>query len=292
MMLKKNSISIFYFLGPIIGTMTGMMTVKSYAMPISLFYPNLVAIILGILVSLSIMFKWHEVNFMQIKVMTIVSILLLLSSFIFPGQINVHRWISISSLNINISMIVLPIILFGLNYFLQSKYFLYAIILFWVTALSLTYQPDAGQVTSFVLAALILFAINKSNLPLFLGVFFTAAIIFGMSWLRVDLLEPVEYVEEILYMIRSFGPIGYFAILVTAVFSFYPFVYISTKLRSNKENNQGQALTMAFIVYLLSTFVVTEFGHYPVPLLGAGAAPVIGWYLMLAFSSKQLIGSL
>jgi cell division protein FtsW (lipid II flippase) len=287
MMPKKNSISIFYFLGPIIATISGMMTVKSYAMPISLFYPNLAAIILGILISLWIMFKWHEVKFTQIKVMSIISVVLLLSSFLFPGQINVHRWISISSFNLNISMIVLPVILFGLNYLLQSKYFLYAIILFLITGISLTYQPDAGQATSFVLAALVLFAINKSNIPLFLGVFFTAAIIIAMSWLRVDLLEPVEYVEEILYMIRSFGPIGYLAILVTAVFSFYPFISIMIMLR-----NKNRALAIAFIVYLLSTFVVTEFGHYPVPLMGAGASPVIGWYLMLAFCSKQFLGIL
>lgn len=274
-MLKRNSLSIFYFLGPIIATIAGMMTVKSYSIPISVFYPNLVAIIVGILLSLSIIFKWHEVKLKQVKAISILSVIFLLSSFLFPGQTNVHRWISIASFNLNISMIVLPIILFCLNYFLQSKNFLEAIILFVITGIALTYQPDAGQATSFALAVLIVFGLNKTNLALFFGVFITASIIIVMSWLRVDLLEPVEYVEEILYMLRSFGPIGHFAILVTAIFSFYPFIYMSTK--------QSKALPVAFIVYLLSTFVVTEFGHYPVPLLGAGASPIIGWYLMLAF---------
>jgi cell division protein FtsW (lipid II flippase) len=278
-MLHKKFTSIFYFFAPIIATIVGISTVKNYEIPISVFYPNIAAIIIGICLSLVIIYKWQSVKLPQIKALAILSLLFLVSSFIFPGQLNVHRWISIAELNINISFVVLPIILFCIHCFLQSKNFVFAIILFIVTGLTLTIQPDAGQATSFALATLILFAIDKTNLTLFFGAFITVAIIIANSWLRVDLLEPVEYVEEILYMIRSLGPIGYFAILLTAVFSFYPFISMITK--------PGRALTIAFIVYLLSTFVVTEFGHYPVPLLGAGASQIIGWYLMLAFVFKQ-----
>ncbi|MBC7538537.1 MAG: hypothetical protein H7281_06940 [Bacteriovorax sp.] len=278
-MLNKKFTSIFYFFAPIIATITGILTVKSYEIPVGVFYPNLAAIIIGICLSLVIIYKWKNVKLVQIKIMAILSLLFLVSSFVFPAQLNVHRWISIDDLHINISFIIIPVILFCIHCFLQSKNFVFAIILFVVTGITLTIQPDAGQATSFALGALILFAMDKTNLALFFGAFITVAIIIANSWLRVDLLEPVEYVEEILYMIRSLGLIGYFAILLTAVFSFYPFISMITK--------PGRALPIAFTIYLLSTFVVTEFGHYPVPLLGAGASPIIGWYLMLAFIFKQ-----
>lgn len=255
-----------------------MYTVRSYDIPANVFYPNIAAVLLGVLISIGIILKWHHVLFSQIKILSLLAVLLLLSSFLFSGQVNVHRWISVASFKFNVSMFVLPVILFCLHSFLHSGYFLYAILLFVSTGIILTVQPDAGQATSFALAALVLFAINKSNYGLLFGVFITSLMMIMLSWQRVDLLEPVDYVEEILYMIRGQGLVGYSALLVTAIFIFYPFLRMVSR--------QKNPLPLAYIIYLLSSFVVTEFGHYPVPLLGAGASAVIGWYLMLGFAFK------
>lgn len=255
-----------------------MYTVQSYDIPVNVFFPNLAAVLLGALIAIGLILKWHHVSFTQLKLMGLFAVLLLLASFLFPAQENVHRWVSIASFRFNISMLVLPIILFCLHSFLRSRHFLYAIFLFVSTGIILTVQPDAGQATSFALAALILFAINKSNYPLLLGIFITSLMIIMFSWQRVDLLEPVDYVEEILYMIRGQGTVGYSALFVTAIFIFSPFLRMISR--------QKNPLAIAYIIYLLSSFVVTEFGHYPVPLLGAGAVAVIGWYLMLGFAFK------
>jgi hypothetical protein len=42
------------------------------------------------------------------------------------------------------------------------------------------------------------------------------------------------------------------------------------------------ALALAFIVYLLAAVAATFCGNYPVPVMGAGAGPVLGWYAMAA----------
>lgn len=261
-----------------VATIAGIYTVRSYNIPVNVFYPNIAAVVMGVLISIGIILKWHHVLLAQIKILSLLTFLLLLSSFLFPAQENVHRWITVASFKFNVSMLVIPIILFCLHCFLRSENFLYAIFLFVSTGVILTVQPDAGQATSFALAALILFAINKSNFALLLGILITSLMIIMLSWQRVDLLEPVDYVEEILYMIRGQGPVGYSALLVTGIFIFYPFLRVLSR--------QKNPLPLAYIIYLLSSFAVTEFGHYPVPLLGAGASAVIGWYLMLGFAFK------
>ena len=45
-------------------------------------------------------------------------------------------------------------------------------------------------------------------------------------------------------------------------------------------------LSISFIVYLLASLVVTELGHFPVPVIGAGFSSVFGWFLMLSFIYK------
>jgi hypothetical protein len=46
-------------------------------------------------------------------------------------------------------------------------------------------------------------------------------------------------------------------------------------------------LHLSFIVYLMAAFAVTEIGNFPVPVIGAGASAILGWYLMLLLSRSD-----
>ena len=165
---------------------------------------------------------------------------------------------------------------------LDAKRFLSSLVLFGVLSTILYFQPDAGQATVFNLSTLVLFLYNNTNIKIRL----TAIIIFSLSiylsWHKIDLLEPVSYVEDILHLIKDLGFIGITGIIIVLIFLFLPFIFTSfNHIRSVK------ILSASFIIYLLSSLVVTELGHFPVPVIGAGFSSVFGWFLMLSFIYKS-----
>ena len=44
----------------------------------------------------------------------------------------------------------------------------------------------------------------------------------------------------------------------------------------------SRLLAAMFATYTVAALVVTELGHFPVPVMGAGAGPVLGWYGAMA----------
>jgi cell division protein FtsW (lipid II flippase) len=275
-MMKQKSLNPFiFFIGPILAVILSLFTMYSLEMPLEVFYPNIVALALGITIVFFLTPKWSDHNLNLVYILSAVTLALFIAGFLFPGPRDVHRWIAIGPVNINIAMWTLPIALYCLHQLLHEKKILHGIILF---GSILGFQPDAGQATAFCLAALVVFFRNKINFTFKLGALAIAIVSIFFAWNTVDLLEPVEYVEDVLYMIASLGPVAIAAMTVVSLLLFAPFVYMSFK-----RIERVRTLSIAFIVYLSASFVVTELGHYPVPVLGAGASSVIGWFLMLSF---------
>ncbi len=266
------------FIGPILAVIFGMYTVYVMGIPVEVFYPNLVATIIGIPLVFLLAPRWSDKRPGLVLQLSFISILLLLLCFFFPGPSEVYRWIMIGSININVSMIMLPIVLYCIHQLLHEKKYLHGVILFAAIATILGFQPDAGQTTTFALAALVLFFRNKMNAKIRAGAILIAIVTAGLAWNRVDLLEPVEYVEDIFTLMESLGPLGYIGMVGISLLLFLPFAYMSLK-----RIETVRTLSISFIVYLSSAFIITEFGHYPPPVMGAGASPVIGWFLMLSF---------
>lgn len=164
---------------------------------------------------------------------------------------------------------------------IDAKKFLYSLILFVVVSTILCLQPDAGQATVFNLSALVLFLYNNKKIKLRLTVIIISALTIYLSWHQTDLLEPVSYVEDILYLTKDLGFTGIAGIVIVLIFLFIPFILTSfNQIRSVK------ILSASFIIYLLSSVIVTELGHFPVPVIGAGFSSVFGWFLMLSFVYK------
>lgn len=226
-----------------------------------------------------IIFKWKKRIKKELLIAAFSCIALMSICFFFPGINMVYRWIQIGTVDINVSMIVLPLILYCINQLLRESFVTYALIILCVTGLILSMQPDAGQVSAFGIAALVLFVMNNVKWSVRLAAFFVVALIGFLGWNRVDLLEPVDQVQDVLVMIYDFGPIGYIGLFIVLAAAFYPFAWFAVK--------GEKALSIAFIFYLIIQLIVTEFGNYPVPLLGAGGSAIIGWYLMLGLAPKN-----
>lgn len=48
-----------------------------------------------------------------------------------------------------------------------------------------------------------------------------------------------------------------------------------------EQEHEARATGFALLLYLLASFIVTFIGNFPVPVFGAGAGPVLGWYALL-----------
>jgi cell division protein FtsW (lipid II flippase) len=247
-------------------------------MPVDVFYPNILGIVLGLGIVYFLTPKWGDHNINLVYQLSTISIAVFLIGFLFPGPRDVHRWILWGPVSINIAMWTLPVVLYCLHQLLHEKRVIHGLILFASIVTILGLQPDAGQTTAFALAGLVVFFRNKIGAIYKLAALTAAIATIFLAWSTVDLLEPVEYVEDIFYMIAALGPVGLAAMTIVSLLLFAPFIYMSFK-----RIETVRTLSVAFIVYLSASFIVTEFGHYPVPLFGAGASSVVGWFLMFSF---------
>jgi hypothetical protein len=95
------------------------------------------------------------------------------------------------------------------------------------------------------------------------------------AYFRPDPLAPVPYVERVFQLAFAGGPASLFAVLVCAASLSIPFATDAPAER--------KTLAFAFLAYFICCFAVNQLGNFPVPVLGAGAGPVLGWFLALVF---------
>ncbi|WP_224371240.1 hypothetical protein [Hyalangium versicolor] len=95
-------------------------------------------------------------------------------------------------------------------------------------------------------------------------------------------MNAVPHVERILHLAADAGALWLVATLLAAAALLVPAVHHAVQLFSRKSEAAPLVATLA--VYFGLTFVVTELGAFPVPVLGAGAGPVLGWYSLLGLS--------
>ena len=235
--------------------------------------PNLAALVLGAIV-------FHAAGRVERERLIAwapgIAALGILATLVGPSIDGVHRWVSIAGVRLHMSFALAPWILFGLAAARGSakKRGMLAVL---AAQIAHVVQPDAGQATALAAGALPLLP-DRSNadrtlgrvLALLLGVLAAAA------WLRVDPLPPVEHVERILNLASANGPLWVTAVVVTGAGLLLPLVAMARR---------SSATVVATSSYLLASFAVTFFGRFPVPVFGAGAGPVLGWFALLAMAA-------
>ena len=271
--------STLFFLGPIVATIMGLIAVTYFDIPSDVFFTNVIGIIIGIPLAMLIIFKWKKRIKKELLIAAFSCIAFLAICFFFPGNNMVYRWIQIGTVDINVSMIVLPLVIYSINQLLREHFVPYALVILFVTGLIVSMQPDAGQLTAFGVASLVLFIMNKIPWSLRLTAFIIIGILGVLGWNRVDLLEPVDQVQDVLVMIYDLGPLGYLGLFIVLAAAFYPFIHFSIK--------GEKVLSISFIFYLIAQLTVSDLGNYAVPLLGSGGSAIIGWYLMLGLAPKN-----
>ncbi|TDL32451.1 hypothetical protein E2R51_07105 [Jeotgalibacillus sp. S-D1] len=134
-------------------------------------------------------------------------------------------------------------------------------------------QPDASTVTAFVLSSFVLLIFNMKRQMIRYAVLVIPLIFIVLSWVFIDGLAPVPYVEDILFMAKDLGTIWFIISLLSLFILIIPFIFF----RPVKRKLTSICLGIYFFTLLITTF----FGNFPVILMGYGISPIIGYFISI-----------
>ncbi|MDN3016160.1 hypothetical protein PH210_08105 [Paenibacillus sp. BSR1-1] len=275
MNIYKNIISYLLMLPAIL---IGTFAMVSNGVASSIWIQNIIIWILGTVLGSLYLVRNKEKNISKGNLLpTVVIIALLVFSFLFSGLEGVHRWITFGPINIYIASIILPLLIIQLWKLALNNGERYVIGLFFITLLILLFQPDAGQLTAFACATAVILWKKISNWKIkFLSFILTAAIVI-ISWGFLDDLAPVPYVEDIIFLVEALGNVWFVLGILSLILFLSPFFFFG-------KNN---IISFSLGVYFLMTMIVTIFGNFPLPIMGYGISPVIGYFIAISWLRKN-----
>lgn len=264
-------------LAPIPAIAVGLAIAASQGVRWTGYAPNLVAVLLGVGTVLAARRCRREALEAWAPTLAAVGIAITLLQ---PGMDGVTRWLQLGGLQLHASAALAPWLLLGLRARAASARNR-AIVASLVVQLVHWMQPDAAQASALAAGSIALLLVD-ANVPKFARV---AGVLLHMgaaalTWLRPDPLAPVEHVERVFYLAIEQGP-GWLAACATTT-GLLLFALVKPRLTWPLP-----PLACAALCYFTASVLATFFGHFPVPVLGAGFASVLGWYALLAVSSLE-----
>ena len=145
-------------------------------------------------------------------------------------------------------------------------------------ATALVLQPDASQLSAFALAMLVLLAASSSHLLFRLALLAVLLCCAVVAWRTPDPLAPVRYVEGVFNLAAEVSPFALLAALISAALPVIAFVWVARVTRSSG--------TFVVAVYYASLFALAPLQVTPVPLLGFGTGPILGYFLVAGVVSR------
>jgi hypothetical protein len=139
-------------------------------------------------------------------------------------------------------------------------------------ALVLLLQPDASQATAFALAlAVVLLHRGPPQTSEWIALAIVAVCAM-LAWFRPDPLAPVPHVEGIVSLAASFGTVWWIASLLALVLLPLPFILVA------RRRLELRAEALALAAYFGTACVAPFVGAFPVPILGYGLSPILGYF--------------
>lgn len=191
-----------------------------------------------------------------------------------------QRWLGGGGLRLYVSAMVLPpvILLLARALHLTAAGPLWVPLAMTAMVGALAAQPDASQATAFALACGIPLCTAPGR-PL-AKVVMLATLIAGVAWAwrQPDPLLPVPHVEGVLDLARAAGPLA----LVAAIASLaLPLVVLF-----QRSWHSGDAGLLAVGIYFGAIDVLASRQLTPMPLLGFGAGPIVGYVAMVLVAGR------
>lgn len=197
----------------------------------------------------------------------------ILLTFMSEGMLGVHRWISVSGFRLHASAIAAPLILLCVAAAALHSH-LSALVLALTTGIMLALQPDAAQTLSFVAgcAVVLVRARVQQRRNVLLSVALLAAVSVA-AFIRHDPLPPVTHVEGIFAAATARAPAWAVAAALALLLLPVPFAAAWYRHR--------HLAALALGVYVVMTLLAPAWGTFPVPVMGYGVSPILGYFIAL-----------
>lgn len=197
-------------------------------------------------------------------------------SLLFPSNDGPARWISLGGARVYVAAVVLPSLLVLLRRNAAPAAWHHTILM--AAALVLVRQPDAAQATAFCVAALTLLPRLPGSAPVraMTGCVLVLSVI--LTWAQPDPLAPVPYVEGVFVVALAASPWMFAVALCAAIAP----VLALLRLARTGEPAAGAVAAYYATILLLAPLQVT-----PVPLLGFGAGPILGYGFVAGLLSQR-----
>lgn len=195
-----------------------------------------------------------------------------------PGLDGVQRWLVLGPLRVQPSALVVPALLVLAAGFPHATLVLPAALL--AVQIVHVLQPDAGQATAVAAASVVLLAgpVGGGSRACLVASIAVAVV----AWLRPDPLQPAPFVEDVVALAFDLTPwLGCAALVAVVAGVLAPWAERRRADLRVAAPATARSAAAALEAYLVTAFLVSLTGRFPVPLLGAAVSPVVGWFLGL-----------
>ena len=258
---------------PVPALAIGVVVMRSAGLPTILWSQNVIAAVLGALLCVGVAApRCRRAASTAAPWLIVVGTAALAATFVSPGIEGVHRWAAVGPLRLHVAATLLPAMLAVLHDAgCGRRTAVYGPI---VISVALFAQPDAAQAAAFAVAwAIIAGARRRADETS--GALVVLALAAATSF-RSDPLGPVPYVEGILSLAQTQSAgravSGGLSLLLLPL----PFMLDASQ----------RWLGAAVAAYTLCMVLAAAAGNYPVPVMGYGAGPILGYYLGAAAFAK------
>ncbi len=196
----------------------------------------------------------------------------LAAAFLGPAQVGIHRWLRLGPLHINVAMLLLPAAVVALAVLGRNRRWPWSVAFIALALLLL--QPDASQATALGACLGLIAAFAAWPWAVRGALIFAAGLLAALSWLRLDPLEPVAEVEEVIGLAYAVSPLAAgLALVLLAAVAAAPGV--ATRSAPPVPRLAGWALSLCLLLWMTMPLL----GAFPVPLVGIGMSPILGAWL-------------
>jgi hypothetical protein len=260
---RKNPEILALLLAPVPSLTVGVSVMRGGGIATGIWVLNVIAAVVGISLAWAALVWPKRVSGSRglVSWLPPVGLALLGATLLAPGTEGVHRWLPLGPVRIHAGALLLPPLLVALW---EASWVTSAIVALAVL-LVLSLQPDAAQATSFCAAWVGMAGVRRGwkAMPAMIVSFLVAA----ACLLRPDPLEPVPHVEGIVEMAATQGSMLAAAGLLSLAALPLAFVLFLER-----------PIGIVLALYTVGTLIAAWLGNYPVPILGYGVSPVLGYY--------------